>query len=253
MSVERTPKLYFHGTAALPAYLSYKAGRQLVRDYVRKPQATLDLIGEGHRSRFKSLGPAFPYSNATAARRNDVCLTRNIAEAYSFSAYEGSVYEPGEIVLTNSGGSRVKLRGVEYAGCPEAQQFLMRVMEDLHRSNQRNTFPAVGAILIIDGPKLDAAGCLIGRQQLDIEKALGRGDLGEEIAKARYLPWNHIRGILFTDPAPPRIGSFWFRDNQIQQDLREYLHWMGGFKPGIMTCEQQLTRGPVHWHKHLEA
>lgn len=256
MRTAGAPKLLFHGTAAMASHFSYMVGGELVGFYQKNPKAALKLIADKESSRrFERFGPGYPCTGrATTTYNQEVCLTSNFVDAFCFSDYKGRVVDPCQVQLQNSRNSRIHISTANYLHFPRVQEFLSRFTQAVINCYEQalggSTFNTPGAIIIVNGPQLQQSGLMIDQ----IDHALGRAffekEYGEETANARYLPWEFIRGVLYVQPDPPRITSFWFRDSKIQDDLNAYLRELR-FKIDIMPCRGEMDRSVAQWQRDL--
>ena len=256
MSVAKTPKLLFHGTAAVSAYISYQVGQDLLQHNQR---AALKLIGPNKvaRKNFKNLGPAYPCTG-TATYNQEICLTTRIVDAFNFAEYDCRIVDVGSFQLNNQKGCRIHLSTINYLQFPAAQRFLFEFTQAMLEQGFRE-FSTPGAVLMVDGPMLTQAGLMIHGTERNFYQSWSGRQFGEEDFRARYLPWDFIRGALFTYPRPFRITAFWFRDDQIQADLNEYLDTTPLdpyrlFRQNAMTtnCLEAMSKENTPWQEWLD-
>ena len=230
MGVSGTPKLLFHGTAALTAYLSYQTGKTLEQIYQQKPRTAINYIGDHpDREYFKAYGPGYPYTGFSNqnTRFPEICLASNPLTAFNFAKHwQARPVSETRLQLTNSFNRKVFVTEQNYSSFPEVQGTYLSIAGHLFAQAKESATP--GAILLISGEKLS-------------QTKLMRNSKGtEESVLIDFLPWGFIRGALLINTGERKISAYLFRDNNVAGDLLSFLHnWdkEGNFVAGYMDCE----------------
>lgn len=214
MSVAKTPRLLFHGTSALAAYVSHQTGRALEAMHRKHPRKTLNLIDRDHLDSFffVDLGAGYPFTGRSIqmTSKQPVCLTRSLIEASLYSRWEMHVFGENWLRMINVNNRRISLHGGLFANFPEVQAMFNSIVQAaLHRAGGYNkSFLTPGAILCVDAPRLEQ------------DRLFHTTRTGEEFGVADYLPWSHIRGALVVGTTGRgKVIGFAASDEKLIDDL----------------------------------